>query len=62
MQIVQCTTQFINSTDSQNAPNIIFTCTLTQVLFTAIEQVFRSRLKIQLVKLGITNNGSTQHG
>ena len=33
-----------------------------QALFANIEVTFRTRLKEQLLKLGITNNGSTRHG
>ena len=33
-----------------------------QALFANIEVTFRSRLKEQLLKLNITNNGSTKHG
>lgn len=35
---------------------------ILQALFGSIEQIFKSRLRMQLVRLGITNNGSTQHG
>ena len=31
-------------------------------MFGSIEQIFKTRLRMQLIKLGITNNGSTQHG
>lgn len=33
-----------------------------QSLFASIEEMFKNHLKTQLQRLGITNNGSTQHG
>lgn len=44
----------------------LYWCTYIRVgmqsLFAAIEEMFKNRLRIQLQRLGITNNGSTQHG
>ena len=33
-----------------------------QSLFSSIEEMFKNHLRMQLLRLGITNNGSTQHG
>ena len=42
---------------------IIYMCTLlSQGIFGGIEQMFVDHLRTQLVQLGITNDGSTQHG